>query len=307
MIQGGVQESLLLDYKRCAALDKRNPKSRSDLSKDVSAFANSAGGTLIYGVEEENHLPKQIDAGFDPKDVTREWLEQVITSTIQRRIDGVRIKQIELKKNRPGRVAYVVHVPQSNRAPHMAEDHVFYKRYNFQSVPMEEYEIRDVGRRYDAPDLQLDFYLLNTQPTQLVEYDTESYLLPVAINGSLQNNSPTPAIYLVVRLYIDETLTVTEANGLSHNGQALRIINDHEILVHVLSLNWSTPSKMPIWEGVAFRFPDNPIQLATPGRDGTYHLEWEILSPSMLPRHGGYLLRVQRLGRSVAIASLEKQ
>jgi len=76
LIRDGVQESLRLDYKRCAALDKRNPKSKADLSKDVSAFANSAGGTLVYGVVEDNHLPTTIDVGFDPSEVTREWVEQ---------------------------------------------------------------------------------------------------------------------------------------------------------------------------------------------------------------------------------------
>src|SRR5262245_19906145 len=87
LVREGIQESLTLDYKRCAALDKRNPKSKLDLSKDVSAFANSAGGTLVYGVEETNHLPTGLDAGFDPNDITREWIEQVINSAIQRRID----------------------------------------------------------------------------------------------------------------------------------------------------------------------------------------------------------------------------
>jgi predicted HTH transcriptional regulator len=77
LINEPVPESLTLDYKRCAALDKRNPERRTELSKDVSAFANSAGGTLVYGVEENNHIPVRIDDGYDPADVTREWIEQV--------------------------------------------------------------------------------------------------------------------------------------------------------------------------------------------------------------------------------------
>ena len=50
-----------------------------------------------------------------------------------------------------GKVAYVVSIPQSIRAPHQASDKKFYKRFNFESVPMEEYEIRDLARRSSAP------------------------------------------------------------------------------------------------------------------------------------------------------------
>ena len=51
----------------------------------------------------------------------------------------------------PGQHAYVVYVPQSLRAPHQAGDRRYYKRYNAQSVPMEDYEVRDVARRTDTP------------------------------------------------------------------------------------------------------------------------------------------------------------
>jgi len=104
-------------------------------------------GTIVYGVTENGHLPASIDDGLDPSLTTREWLEQVINSTIQRRIQGIRINQILLNKTRPGHVAYVVSIPSSLHAPHMASDHRFYKRFNFQSVAMEEHEVRDTARR----------------------------------------------------------------------------------------------------------------------------------------------------------------
>jgi len=51
LIRDEVQESLTLDYKRSSALGKWNTE-RNNLSKDISAFANSEGGMLIYGMEE---------------------------------------------------------------------------------------------------------------------------------------------------------------------------------------------------------------------------------------------------------------
>ena len=72
LIQNGVQESLTLDYKVCGALDRRTSKVdkvKIEISKDVSAFANSAGGVIVYGVTETNHLPTAIDLGYDPTDI----------------------------------------------------------------------------------------------------------------------------------------------------------------------------------------------------------------------------------------------
>src|SRR5262245_49653647 len=141
LIANGVTESLVLDYKGAGALLQRSDGVKNEISKDASSFANSAGGTIVYGMTEVGHLPTAID-GIDPAVVTREWLNQVIDSRIQRRIDGLRINQVQLAS---GLVVYVVVIPQSERAPHMASDHRYYKRSNFQSVMMEEYEVRDVS------------------------------------------------------------------------------------------------------------------------------------------------------------------
>jgi predicted HTH transcriptional regulator len=43
------QESIELDFKESKALENTEKK-KDDISKDVSAFANSAGGTIIYGM-----------------------------------------------------------------------------------------------------------------------------------------------------------------------------------------------------------------------------------------------------------------
>jgi hypothetical protein len=53
----------------------------------------------------------------------------------------------------PNDVAYVVEIPQSETA-HPALDNRYYKRFNFESVPMADHEIRDVmHREVTAPAL----------------------------------------------------------------------------------------------------------------------------------------------------------
>lgn len=149
LVVNKVEENISLDYKECIALTNTD-RSKNELSKDVSAFANSIGGSIIYGVKEEEHIPVKIDDGVDPKEITKEWLESIIDSRISPKIDGLEIIPIELKETNPGRYIYAVNIPQSTRAPHQASDKRYYKRYNFKSAPMEDYEIKDIANRRTA-------------------------------------------------------------------------------------------------------------------------------------------------------------
>ncbi len=140
LIADQVQEDLHLDYKDSGAIHKTK---KDDISKDVSAFANSDGGLIIYGVRETNFLPTTKN-GIDHAQYKREWLEQVIWSNISPIVDDVAVVQIPLSS---AESIYTVSVPKSFRGPHQASDKRYYRRYNSTSVPMEDYEIRDVRNR----------------------------------------------------------------------------------------------------------------------------------------------------------------
>ena len=122
LVKDKTEESLTLEYKRCGSLLQKPGKNNRDkemteLSKDVSSFANAAGGELVYGVIEEKqppHRAEKLDEGFDPQKVSKEWLEDVITSRIQRNIAGLEIYPIPLNSTHPGRYAYVIRVPKSS-------------------------------------------------------------------------------------------------------------------------------------------------------------------------------------------------
>jgi predicted HTH transcriptional regulator len=147
LIRVGEQEGLRLDYKASAALDKTDGK-KNEVSKDVSAFANSAGGYLVYGMLENKHVPTSIDGGVDRNLITKGWLESVIKSRISPIIEDFAVKQVSLPSKGPDQVAYIVEIAQAtSRAPHQAYDHRYYKRYNYESTPMEDYEVRDLMRR----------------------------------------------------------------------------------------------------------------------------------------------------------------
>lgn len=150
MIAVGQEEDMNLEFKACDALQKTEPK-KNEISKDVSAFANSDGGTIIYGIKELRHVASEIEDGFDSREISKEWLDQVINSRIQPRISGVRISAIKRRTTR--KYLYVVDIPKSMR-PHQAYDKKFYRRYNFESVPMNEYEIKDIYNRQEAPQVE---------------------------------------------------------------------------------------------------------------------------------------------------------
>jgi len=79
------------------------------------------------------------------------------------------------------------------RAPHQAYDHRYYKRYNFQSIPMEDYEVRDLmrrsieyGKKYGAA------WNLNVEMRRLMAAIEE--------RSRLQNSDVLPRDRLVVRI-----------------------------------------------------------------------------------------------------------
>ncbi|RJQ51606.1 MAG: hypothetical protein C4521_11960 [Actinobacteria bacterium] len=143
LVSSQAEEGLRLEFKRSSALDRGNT-AKTELSRDVSAFANSDGGAIVYGIVESGQVATGLDEGSDASVITCEWLEQVVRSRISPTIDGLRVFQVPLSGDG---VAYVVRIPASTRAPHQAFDKKFYKRVNFERPTMEEYEIRELYQR----------------------------------------------------------------------------------------------------------------------------------------------------------------
>ncbi len=298
MVKAGTQESIELDFKDSKALVnlKGKPDVRYEISKDVSALANSAGGTLIYGIVEDKstHVAARLDAGLDPTVVTKEWLQQIITSTIHRKIDGVRIIQVALTTQSPGNVAYVVNIPQSMRTPHQALNKKFYKRYEFESVAMEEYEVRDLYRRGEVPDLRIQFTLPKTEVIMNQEMGMSE---PFGLNSGIFNDAVEPAKYAIIRILIDARLKVEQAHDFTVREGASLFLGDNQHPITLLTVNWGIPGKMPIFQQayqLSLTRNGEPSLLRTPtdGRLGnhvSYLVGYEISSPRM-PQKSAYTL-----------------
>jgi hypothetical protein len=162
----------------------------------------------------------------------------------------------------------------------MAADNRFYKRFNFESVPMEEYEVRDVARRNEAPNLQVAF-----EWQALVEHQPPRMELVARIS----NDAPEPALNAVIRIYVDARVTIVASAGWAgpiHH--TLTQTNGIPVQVQVLSQNWSALLKLPIWEGETFLLADDPLQFELPSSPGEYTFGWRLSSPRMNPRQRFY-------------------
>ena len=153
-IDNEIQERFDLDYKAAAFLD---PNKRDDITKAVSAMANANGGVVIFGIKEYQektrcHLPEKIDP-VSQSAFSRERLDQIL-SQIQPVIQSPVIHAVPIDGS-VDEAVYVVVVPQSTTA-HQATDLKYYHRSNARSVPMQDYQIRDIMNRIQHPRLRVE-------------------------------------------------------------------------------------------------------------------------------------------------------
>ena len=263
-----VQESLKLDYKRSDALAKTS-QCQSEIAKDVSAFANSAGGRLIYGIVEKNNLPLSIDLGADLAIISREWIENTIISKIQPRVIGIVVKPILLDT---GGNAYVIVIPQATTfAPHQA-GHRYYRRYNFQSVPMEDYEVKDAMRRASSSEPFIYFTISCFQNGEGADR--------VRLQAHIGNASAEPVLYATIKIIFGPSLLSDERphiNDWTGGDGVLSIgVEGDRPPVYIYSKNLSIPGSMPIFkeqEFVLFEL-ERPLPSA-----GHHYLGYDIKCP----------------------------
>ena len=276
-ITSEIEESLTLEYKAAEALDRVETK-KKEITKDVSAMANSAGGVIVYGISEfgeleKRHLPEKITP-VDRRNYPREWVEQIIQA-IRPRIDGIVIHSVNLSSGEND-TAYVIEIPQSNTA-HQASDHRYYKRFNFQAVPMEDYEVRDVMFREQTPDIDLKF-LIEITP------DAQNIVVQARNNGSAF--AQYVACFLDVPTKIlhqtDNKMNLTDGgrfyrHRLTNLNQeyADEQFKSNFPLLRSMAMNWKVP--------LAAEFENT--------QNGELFIKWKIFADNALPKEGRVLLK----------------
>jgi hypothetical protein len=155
-------ESFSLEYKSGLLFNELSSKVRGELVKDVSAFGNGGGGTLIIGVAEGRDGKRSIATGFAPVTNDNISVEQ-LTSIIKSGTDPVfGAFGIKVLKHSGGRV-FVIEIDQADTAHQNRLDRLYYQRTGPISEPMYDFSIRDVMNRRTHPRVKLDFEIQTIQ------------------------------------------------------------------------------------------------------------------------------------------------
>ena len=127
LIENGIAESKTIEYKR--ELPKNSDEGKKEFLADVSSFANSEGGDILFGVEAESGIPTKL-SNLDIADNDKALLqyESII-------LDGIapRIKcEIRIIDNNDVKVL-LIRIYKSWNKPHRVEyknTHKFYSRHS---------------------------------------------------------------------------------------------------------------------------------------------------------------------------------
>lgn len=150
-----IPEDRTLDYKREIAMDTPSAPSRAaklSFVSDVTAMANAAGGTILYGAAEGvgDQRGRIVDLpGMDIEvDGLKLSLAQALRDSVQERLDGVEMHAVRVPN---GNHCLLVRVPASSLAPHMITTQTsgprFYQRGTVNNEPMDVRQIKEVAMR----------------------------------------------------------------------------------------------------------------------------------------------------------------
>lgn len=166
LVSDGVLEGRQLDYKQALPVDAE----KRDFLVDVTAFANTLGGDIVYGIRERRDADNRPTGEPDSivglpglnYDATRLQLEAVLRDGVAPRIADIQMVPISRGIAEP---CLVVRVPRSGAAPHMVT--VGANRGRFYG--------RSPGGNYllDVGELRMAFLSGATAVERLREFRTE--------------------------------------------------------------------------------------------------------------------------------------
>lgn len=220
-IDNEIEESIHIEFKSGEALSKADSK-KKEVSKDISAFANSDGGIIIYGISEKNHKASEFSF-IDGNIFSKEWLEQIISTTINRNIPDLKIYPIR-KDGDINKTIYVVQIPVSIEAPHLSRDKRYYKRYNFESVPMEEYEIRQLYGRKIQSKLIIDRTIIKKLDSS--DEEKNKYSIEVQIHNEGEKMEDSYKVNFYFLNYTSQMQVSWGIYGASKNNNVTELDND---------------------------------------------------------------------------------
>jgi hypothetical protein len=117
LVEDHVEENRQLEYKR--ELPGTSDADKKEFVRDVVSFANSAGGHIIYGIAEAKGMPtKPVPISEDKIDPAKLRLENIIRTSIEPTIQGLKIRSVKLSTGR----ALIIEIPRGLFGLHMIKN-----------------------------------------------------------------------------------------------------------------------------------------------------------------------------------------
>lgn len=175
-IQAGVPEGVLVDYKRDnygrADADVR------EFLKDVSSFANTAGGHLIIGMDETAGIPTALTPLSGDSDQDLQRLESLARDGIEPRVIGLRMKAVPITS---GGFVIILRVPRSWNPPHRVSARNVNRIYGRNSAGTYEYSIDELRVVFTSAASALD-RVRAFRAERLARIDSGEAIVPLAVD-----------------------------------------------------------------------------------------------------------------------------
>src|SRR4051812_35707653 len=92
LIDNGVTESRTLEFKRDQI--GANDEAKKEFLKDITALANTMGGDLVVGIEDDKGVAKALRGIPNPSDPEIRRLDSVLQSSVEPRLHGVQMQPV---------------------------------------------------------------------------------------------------------------------------------------------------------------------------------------------------------------------
>jgi predicted HTH transcriptional regulator len=209
LIEGG--ESITCEFKRKFSSYKK-------IAREIIAFANTKGGLLIFGVDDDKKI-----IGVESEKEIAELINDTIKNYCEPQID-IRIHY----KNLSGKEVVVIEVPESDNKPHRLQDYqdkpayrtgrldinnaIVTIRVNDKSIQASKEMVRIM--RANSNGLQLKNYSIGSNEKSVFEYLDDNETISVKELSKLVNISERRASRTLVKLVRANLLMIhTKDNG----------------------------------------------------------------------------------------------